>query len=312
MVAVDILQVPLSCNNNRYILVVQDYFTKWVEAVPLPNQTAATVTRGLVKIFSKYSMPAILHSDQGRNFESLLLQQTLDAFGVVKSRTTAYHPQGDGMVERFNRSLLQMLRSYVHTQADWEEFLPLVLFAYRTSVHTSTGITPFELMFGRSAQNSSLSLPTAFDPLSYSNHLRFTLSQLYDLVETHLVKAAQHQQTSYNQLQHIQDRCFQVGETVWLDSPTAGKLDPKWEGGWKVEAIKGPTSYEIANGKKKKIVHINRLRKRIQPLCVDVDSPQNAPLPVWNPPTIEHQILDADEGRRYPQRTRHPPDYFRY
>jgi len=79
-----------------------------------------------------------------------------------------------------------------------------------------------------------------------------------------------------------------VGETEWLDLPTAGKLDPKWEGGWKVEAIKGPTSYEIANGKKKKIVHINRLRKRIQPLCVDVDSPQNALLPVWNPPTIEH------------------------
>ena len=307
MVAVDILQVPLSCHNNRYILVVQDYFTKWAEAIPLPNQMAATITRELVNIFSKYGMPAILHSDQGRNFESLLLQQTLDAFGVVKSRTTAYHPQGNGMVERFNRSLLQMLRSYVRTQADWEEFLPLVLFAYRTSVHTSTGISPFELMFGRSTQNFSFSLPPAFDPESYSNHLHSKLSQLYDFVETNLVEAAHHQQTSYNQ--HIQDRCFKVDDAVWLSSPTAGKLDPKREGGWTVKAIKGPTSYEIVNGKKKKIVHINRLRKR---MCVEVDSPVNVSLPVWNPPTIEHEVLDLGEGRRYPQRSRQPPDYLRY
>ena len=95
-----------------YILVVQDYFTKWAEAIPLPNQIAATITRELVN--SKFGMLDILHSDQGRNFESLLLRQTLDGFGVLKSRTTAYHPQGDGMVERSNCSLPQMLRSCVY------------------------------------------------------------------------------------------------------------------------------------------------------------------------------------------------------
>ena len=98
MIAVDILAVPLSTNNNRYLLVIQDYFTKWVEAVPLPDQTAARITGELVKLFSTYGHPEILHSDQGRNFESSILAQTLDAFGVHKSRTTAYHPQGDGMV----------------------------------------------------------------------------------------------------------------------------------------------------------------------------------------------------------------------
>ena len=79
----------------------------------MANQTATTITRELVKVFSKYGLSEILHSDQGRNFESSLLQQTLDAFGITKSRTAAYHPQGDAMVERFNRSLLQMLRAYV-------------------------------------------------------------------------------------------------------------------------------------------------------------------------------------------------------
>eukprot|EP00731_Ephydatia_muelleri_P024338 Em0016g609a len=149
MVAVDILEVPVSSNNNRYILVVQDYFTKWADARPIPDQTAVRITRELVHIFAGYGIPEIIHSDQGRNFESTIFQQTMAAFGVKKTRTTAYHPQGDGMVERFNRTLLQLLRAYVDQQNEWEKYLPLALYAYRTSTHTSTSVSPFELMFGR-------------------------------------------------------------------------------------------------------------------------------------------------------------------
>ena len=100
MIAVDILQVPLSSQNNRYLLVIQDYFTKWVEAILLPDQTAKRITGELVKVFAKYGLPATLYSDLGRNFESSILQQTLEAFGIKKLRMTAYHPEGDGMVER--------------------------------------------------------------------------------------------------------------------------------------------------------------------------------------------------------------------
>ena len=106
MVAIDILQVPLSTNNNRYLLVIQDYFTKWADVIPIPDQTASCITPELIKFFSTYGPPQILHSDQGHNFESTIFTQTLDAFGIQKSRTTSYHPQGDGMVERFNRTLL--------------------------------------------------------------------------------------------------------------------------------------------------------------------------------------------------------------
>ena len=113
MIAVDILQVPISSQNNKYLLVVQDYFTKWVEVIPLPDPTAKRVTRELVQVFTKYGLPIALHSDQGRNFESAMLQQTLDAFGIRKSRTTAYHPEGDGMVERLNACSYSC---YAHTQ----------------------------------------------------------------------------------------------------------------------------------------------------------------------------------------------------
>ena len=96
------------------------HFTKWADARPLKDQTAVRIKAELV---NTYGIPEIVHSDQGRNFESSVVQSTLDAYGVVKSRTTPYHPQGDGMVERFNRSLLQLLRTYVERQEDWEQHL---------------------------------------------------------------------------------------------------------------------------------------------------------------------------------------------
>ena len=110
MLVADILEVPVSRQNHRYLLVVMDYFTKWVEAIPLHDQTAASITKAIIKICSTFGVLSILHSDQGRNFESHMLHQMLQGFGIRKSRTTAYHPQCDGMVERFNCSLLQLLR----------------------------------------------------------------------------------------------------------------------------------------------------------------------------------------------------------
>ncbi len=157
MVAVDILKVSISSNNNRYLLVAQDYFTKWVDAIPPPDQIAVRISGELVKLFSTYGQPEFLHSDQGRNFESTILAQVLEAFGVHKSHTTAYHSQGDEMVERLNRSLLQLLRAYVDKQNDWERYLPLILYAYRTSVHSSMGASTFMLMYGWQPRMESLS-----------------------------------------------------------------------------------------------------------------------------------------------------------
>jgi len=228
MIAVDILEVLVSCQNNQYLLVVQDYFTKWPTAIALPDQTAARITRELVKLFSEFGIPRIVHSDQGRNFESTILRQTMEAFGISKSHTTAYHPQGDGMVERLNRSLLQLLRVYVDTQEEWERYLPLVLFAYHTAVHASTGVSPFTLIFGCPPQITDLSIPTAFDSGSYQAQLQAKLAELRDFVESQATQAASKQKCTYDQ--HSTSRSFRAGDPVWLSIPTAGKLDPRWEG----------------------------------------------------------------------------------
>ena len=306
MVAVDILQLPLSCQNNRYLLVIQDYFTKWAEAIPLPDQTASRITKELVKVFTRYGLPSILHSDQGANFESTILRQTLDAFGVQKTHTTSYHPQGDGMVERFNRTLLQMLRSYANHKSDWEQHLPLVLYAYRSATHPSTGLSPFELMLGRPALCAELPSILAFDPHSYQFQLRSKLAECKDFVETHLTQATCRQKAQHDRNAKV--RPFKEGDHIWLSCPTAGKLDPWWEGGWMVKTVKGSNTYEIKSNKKRKIVHANRLRHRVQP------DPESSPVlhqlrSSWQPPSVQHEILpDEQPVARYPQRDRRPPD----
>lgn len=215
------------------------------------------------------------------------------------------------MVERFNRSLLQMLRSYVNDQAEWERYLPFVLFAYRTAVHASTGVTPFEMMFGRAPQQPPFPQTTAYDVITYPNYLRSKLAQLTDFVETHMTEAAHKQKLCFDQ--HASPRTFKIGDPVWLTVPTAGKLDPKWEGDYEVQTVNGPTTYTISDGKRTKTVHVNRLRPRIQPALIAA-SPESKVADCWSPPSIEHRVVDVEESStepRYPSRERRPPDWFR-
>ena len=135
---------------NRYILVVSDYFTKWTEALPIPNMEAVTVANALVKkIIFIFGVPEIIHSDQGRNFESTLIKELCRLLHITKTHTSLYHPQCDGLVERFNRTFLGMLSSCTLDDKNWDLHLPLVMLAYRTSVHETT---PYYLMFGREAK----------------------------------------------------------------------------------------------------------------------------------------------------------------
>ena len=150
--ALDVLG-PLPCTRmgNKYILIVADYFSKWVEAFPMPNQEASTVADLLVKeVVCRFGVPLLIHSDQGRNFESAVFTEMCQMLGMYKTRTTPYHPQSDGMVERFNRTLEEQLAKFVdYHQRDWDEHIPYLMLAYRSAIHESTGCTPAKVIFGR-------------------------------------------------------------------------------------------------------------------------------------------------------------------
>ena len=155
IMAVDLMG-PLteSKSGNRYMMVVGDYFSRWMEAIPVPNQEATTVVEKLVdEVFLRFSPPEQLHSDQGHQFESNLVKEVCKLLHINKTRTTPYHPQCDGLVERFNHTLLNMLATCTEDHPwDWEQNIRKVCMAYNTSVHPSTRFLPFYLMFGRQAR----------------------------------------------------------------------------------------------------------------------------------------------------------------
>ena len=123
------------------ILVIADYFSKWTEAFPIKDKCADTVADLLVdNIILRFGMPLVIHSDQGREFKNGLMKSLCTLLGSTKTRTAPYHPESDGMIDRFNWTCLMMLSIFVNDRRDnWHELLPYVMHAYRTSVHESTG-----------------------------------------------------------------------------------------------------------------------------------------------------------------------------
>ena len=129
-----------------------------MEAFPLKDTTATTLaTTMLNEVICRYGVPSGLHSDQGANLCSSVIYSLCDLLGIATTRTSAYHPEGNGQVERFNRTLQSILAKTVDTNQDiWDSQLPKVLFAYRTAVHETTGFTPFHLTFAYIPHSSQL------------------------------------------------------------------------------------------------------------------------------------------------------------
>ncbi|CAJ0949330.1 unnamed protein product [Ranitomeya imitator] len=149
-IAVDIVG-PLAASSSsgkQYILTVVDYATRYPEAVALSSTRADKVADALLAIFSRVGFPREMFTDQGAQFMSRLMEALCKRMQVKHLVSSAYHPQTNGLCERFNGTLKQMLRMLVETQGrDWERYLPHLLFAYREVPQASTGFSPFELLY---------------------------------------------------------------------------------------------------------------------------------------------------------------------
>ena len=185
--------LPETARGNRHILVMMDHFSKWCEAFPTKDQKASTVANILLhKVFSRFGPPTVLHSDQGANFESNLMHELCDLMGIAKTRTSAYHPQCDGQVERQNRTLQDMLSKFVSNHADdWDQWLDPVVFAYNTSRHDSTGYSPYEMIFGRTPRmpfelEIGMPLSNPAQNTEYIHSTRRTLQDIHNIARSNL------------------------------------------------------------------------------------------------------------------------------
>lgn len=153
-IAADLTELPLTRRGNRYVLVVMDYFTKYLNLYALPDQRATTVAKCLFEDYiSQHGVPHSLHTDQGRQFDSDLVKELCSQLGIYKTRTSPYHAMSDGMVERGNRTIKDQLAKYLYTRGgEWDEHLRQVELAYNTRIHSSTKHTPFFLTHGREAR----------------------------------------------------------------------------------------------------------------------------------------------------------------
>ena len=150
IIGLDLMELPQTQKGNRYVIVMQDYLTKWPLVYAVPNQKTQTVARVLVEeLVPFFGVPEALLSDRGTNLLSHLMKDVCKMLGMTKLNTTAYHPECDGMVERFNRTLKAMLRKHAaQFGKQWDQYLSSVLWAYRNTPHDSTGEKPSFLLFG--------------------------------------------------------------------------------------------------------------------------------------------------------------------
>ena len=150
LVCMDYLLVEPS-SGYEHLLVITDHFTKFARVIPCKNESAKTTAKALVENFINiYGYPKTLHADQGRCFESSVIKEICTLTGMRKSRTTPYHPMGNGACERFNQTLLKMLGTLAEDQKSrWKDHLNTLVHAYNCTTHESTGYSPYELMFGR-------------------------------------------------------------------------------------------------------------------------------------------------------------------
>ena len=207
-VAMDLLDVSvISAKGFKYILVVCDYFTKYTEAYPLKDKTARSVVDALMDVWlPRYGFPLFLHSDQGKEFDNVMIHQLSELLGTVKTKTTPYHPRSDGLVERFNRTLLAMLAMFVSQEHDnWDDLLPFMMLAYNTTVHTSTGYTPHRLVFGDECNlpgnlvhRELRADPPPGDPGTYASWVQQALYESYDEVRAQQQRATHRQKRNYD------------------------------------------------------------------------------------------------------------------
>ncbi|MEW8548469.1 MAG: reverse transcriptase domain-containing protein, partial [Candidatus Thiodiazotropha sp.] len=314
-IAMDVVgPLPVTEAGNKYILVISDYFTKWPEAFALKDHKAETIARVLVdEVICRHGVPRSIHTDQGRDFESNLLKHVCELLEIEKTRTTAYHPESDGLVERLNKTLVTMLRSCVdEDQKNWDTLLPKILLGYRTSVQSTTGYSPFRLVYGREAM-LPVDIMFGGSKERFSTQNQFVVQQ-EELLETGFEKVRSHVKAEQKRQKYYYDRKghssgqkakYEVGDWVRVYNPSTKKglvkkLRRCYTGPYRVIKVITDVVYRVqkVQGRQRIVVHYNRLKDASEEKLA-IGTPVNE-VPYSTPPTelVQEHTASTDAGER--------------
>ncbi len=256
----------------RFALVLVVYATRYPEAVPLRTISAKSVAKALFRIISRVGIPKEILTDQGTAFMSRTLSKLYELLGIKSILTSVYHPQTDGLVERFNRTLKSMVRKFVKEDAkNWDKWLEPLLFAVREVPQTSTGFSPFELLYGHQPRGVLDVIKESWEEgpsnsrseIQYVMDLRAKLHTLGRLSMENLLQAQDKQMQLYNRGTRLLQ--FTPGEKVLVLLPTSNsKLLAKWQGPFVVTRRVGELDYEVKRtdrGGACQIYHLNLLKR---------------------------------------------------
>jgi transposase InsO family protein len=202
----------------------------------------------------RYGCPVVVHSDQGRNFESALFSELCQLWDIHKTRTARYRPNSNGLIERANRTLKKMLRAFANENpTSWHDHLPFLMMAYRSSIQESTKCSPNLLLFGEENRlpvdllyaDCSLEQDIPICPSEYVEWVREATRQAFTVAQENLKKSAEHQKRLYDKNTHL--RKFNVGDWVWILTPPLlrEKLGHGWKGPFLITRKWGEVNYEV-------------------------------------------------------------------
>ena len=275
-IGIDLIELPMSKSGNRYCITLTDYFSKWVEAAPIPTKEATHVAAFVYKMILRHGCPQEIVSDQGREFCNKLMDSLEELTGFKHKITSAYHPQSNGLDERFNQTLKSQLQKLVNDhQDDWDDLLDNILFAYRSSRQDSTKCSPFLLMYGREARLpidlTRVPSDIAPDKLDFETKVQKMLElqkELHDKARINIEKAQARQKRQYD-AKHNTNTNIKVGDKVLVQAMKnqgrkGGKLEPLFPGGpYIIEEDLGKGRFRLKdlNGKLlKTAINIHRLK----------------------------------------------------
>jgi hypothetical protein len=247
--------LPQTNLGNKYIIVAMDYLTKWPEARAVPRATAEETTKFIYEeIICRHGCPQKILTDRGTHFKNQLVENLMQKFEIQHLLSTPYHPQTNGLVERFNRTLCESLAKLSKQKEDWDQYVAPTLFAYRSATQSTTKMTPFMLTYGREARLSSditaedgkQGEEVMYDRLqTIINHLPIVRETARQQIQI------QQQKQKDRHDQHLKKEVkFQIGEKVLLydakkEKQWTGKFDDKWKGPYYIHSVGRTGSYKL-------------------------------------------------------------------